>query len=348
MGAVVDLRSDTITLPTAEMRAAMAAADVGDDVYGEDPTLNAFESEVAELLGHEAGLFCPTGSLTNLLGVWLLVRPGEEVLCESLAHIARAEMGAHGAVHGVTMRTWSGPRGQIDLAAIAALAAPDAGPFLVSTAAVAIENTHNFAGGTVQSIEAVRELAGFCRDVGLGLHMDGARLWNASVATGVPERAYAEVCDTVSVCFSKGLGAPVGSMLLSSAENIARARVQRKRLGGGWRQAGVLAAAARHALHHHRDRLAVDHDNARAFAEAVAAANPAAVDVAGVATNIVVVATGDRPAGQVVAEAASRGVAISGVGARSVRAVTHLGVTADECRRAGEIVGAILAGRPSR
>jgi threonine aldolase len=344
MSPLIDLRSDTLTVPTAEMRAIMVEALVGDDVYAEDPTINAFESEVAELLGHEAGLFCTTGSLSNMLGVWLLVRPGEEVLCESRAHIARAEMGAHAAIHGVTMRTWSEPRGQIDLAAIAELASPDAGPHLVSTAAVAVENSHNFAGGTVQSIEALRALSGFCRDAGLGLHMDGARLWNASVATGVPERAYAELCDTVSVCFSKGLGAPVGSVLVSSAENIARARVQRKRLGGGWRQAGVLAAAARHGLHHHRERLAEDHHNAQDFALAVAASAPEAVDPAGVDTNIVVLATGVQPSAQVVAQAAARGVSVSSVGAHTVRAVTHLGVTGDECRRAGEIVGAVLAG----
>ncbi len=340
----IDLRSDTLTAPTQAMRAAMAGADVGDDVYGEDPTVQAFEREVADLLGHEAGLFCATGSLANVLGVWLLVEPGQEVLCESRAHIARAEMGAHGALSGVTMRTWTHPSGLIDQGAIRDLAAPDAGPFLVSTAAVAIENTHNFAGGTIQPLDEVRELAAWCGAVGIAVHMDGARLWNASVACGVPEREYAQLCDTVSVCFSKGLGAPIGSMLLSSADNIARARVQRKRLGAGWRQAGVLAAAARYALRHQRDRLADDHRNAGLFAEAIAAVAPASVSPVDVQTNIVVIATGSHPAASVVASAAQHGVALSAVGAHLVRAVTHLGVSADECRRAGEVVGSILAG----
>jgi threonine aldolase len=340
----VDLRSDTLTIPTAPMRAAMAGAVVGDDVYGEDPTVNEFEAEVAELLGHEAGLFCATGSLANLLGVWLLVDRGEEVLCESRAHIARAEMGAHAALHGVTMRTWSDPSGGADLEQIRRLASPSAGPYLVSTTAIAIENTHNFAGGTVLAVDAVRDLAQYCRDVGLGLHLDGARLWNAQVATGVAARDYASVCDTVSVCFSKGLGAPVGSVLVSSKDGIARARAQRKRLGGGWRQAGPLAAAARFALHRHVDRLADDHANARLFAETVADRAPDAVDSAEAETNIVICGTGSRTAVEVVARAGDEGIALSAVGAHAVRAVTHMGVDERGCRVAGDVVGRILAG----
>lgn len=339
----VDLRSDTLTTPGPLMRAAMAAADVGDDVYGEDSTVRAFEEEVADMLGHEAGLFCASGSLSNVLGLWALVAPGQEVLCEARAHVARAEMGAHAAVNGSTMRTWTHPQGLIDRAAIADLAAPDAGPFLVSTAAIAIENTHNFAGGTVQSLDEVQGLASWCRDVGIALHMDGARLWNAAVATGVPEHSYAQVCDTVSVCFSKGLGAPIGSMLVASTEVIARARVQRKRLGAGWRQAGVLAAAARFALHRQRDRLADDHAHARGFAEAVAESSPASVDVNGVQTNIVMISTAHRPATEVVAAAATRGVVLSAMGAHTVRAVTHLGVSAAQCHSAGRIVGEALS-----
>jgi threonine aldolase len=340
---MIDLRSDTVTRPTAGMRQAMAAAEVGDDVYAEDPSILALEAKVAALLGHEAGLFCATGSLSNLLGVWALVRPGEEVVCDVRAHIARAEMGAHAALHGVTMRTWDSADGVVDAATVAGLITPDAGPYLVSTRAVALENTHNFGGGTVQPFDVLADIAALCRDAGIGLHLDGARLWNAHVATGVPLADYGRLFDTVSVCFSKGLGAPVGSMLLSDAATIARARVQRKRLGGGWRQAGVLAAAANWALDHHLARLADDHAAARAFASAVAGRAPAAVAPESVQTNIVVLDTGSRPAREVARAAAAAGVALSVVGERTVRAVTHLDVSEADCAAAGAVVGGLVA-----
>ena len=342
---MIDLRSDTLTRPTAGMRAALAAAEVGDDVYGEDPALNAFQQRVAALLGHEAGLFTPSGSMANLLGVWALVPPGQEVVCDIRAHIARAELGAHAALHGITMRTWDSADGVTDAATIGAIIAPDAGPYLVSTAAVAIENTHNFGGGTVQPLETLTGISQLCRDAGVRLHLDGARLWNAHVATGEPLDAYGRLFDTVSVCFSKGLGAPVGSMLVGSAELIARARVQRKRLGGGMRQAGVLAAAAEYALDHQLERLADDHRAARAFAAEVARAVPGSLDPETVQTNIVVVDTGSRPAAEVAAEAAAAGVLLSVVGRRTLRAVTHLDVTLDECAAAGRIAGALLERR---
>lgn len=344
MADLIDLRSDTLTRPTAGMRAAMAAADVGDDVYAEDPTVNSLQQRVAELLGHEAGLFVPTGSMGNLLGVWSLVSPGEELVCDVRAHIARAEMGAHAALHGITTRTWSSPDGLADAATIAGIITPDAGPHLVSTAAVALENTHNFGGGTVWRLETLREISGLCRAAGVGLHLDGARLWNAHIATGVRLAEYGRLFDTVSVCFSKGLGAPVGSMLVSSAEVIARARVQRKRLGGGMRQVGILAAAADYALDHHLDRLADDHAAARAFAEAVLADAPQALDPAGVQTNIVVIDTDGVPAGGLVAEAREAGVLLSAVGPHTVRAVTHLDVDIEQCAAAGRLVGRLLSG----
>ena len=337
---MIDLRSDTLTQPTDAMRAAMAAAPVGDDVYAEDPTIGELESRVAALLGHEAGLFCATGSLANVLGVAQHVKPGQEVLCDSGAHIARAEMGAHGALTGVTMRTWVTSDGRLDSAAVEALLSPDAGPYLVSTACVEVENTHNFGGGTVQSLDALRATRALCQDAGVAMHLDGARLWNAHVATGVPLATYGALFDTVSVCFSKGLGAPVGSVLVGSAEAMASARVLRKRLGGGWRQAGLLAAACLHGLDHHVERLAEDHAAASAFAEAVRSAG---VDVAEPETNIVIVPTGSRTAGEVVASASERGVRISAVGARVVRAVTHLDVTVDQCHDAGTVVAELLA-----
>lgn len=341
-GEVIDLRSDTVTRPTDAMRAAMLRAPVGDDVYGEDPSVVELERRTAALLGHEAGLFCASGSMCNLLGIWLLVRPGQEVLCDAGAHIARAEMGAHAALHGVSMRTWRSRRGVADVETVAGLLAPDAGPHLVSTAAVELENTHNFGGGTVQPIEHLRAVSALCHDAGVGLHLDGARLWNAHVASGVPLDEFGHLFDTVTVCFSKGLGAPVGSVLLASAERIARARVQRKRLGGGWRQAGMLAAAAQFAVDNHVARLADDHHAAATFAGEVAALAPAAVDPTRVETNIVVIDTGTDRAADVAAAAARAGVAVSALGTHTIRAVTHLDVDEAACRIAGRVIGRIL------
>jgi threonine aldolase len=341
----IDLRSDTVSKPTEAMRAAMAAAAVGDDVYGEDPTVNELEQRVAHLLGHEAGLFCVSGSLGNLLGVRLLVEPGQEVVCDALAHMARAELGAHGAISGLTMRTFGSSRGRLEAERVAEIIAPSAGPYLVSTVAVAVENTHNFGGGTIQPLEQLAAVGQLCREHGLGYHLDGARLWNAHVATGVSMTTYGSLFDTVSVCFSKGLGAPVGSLLVSSAANIARANVLRKRLGAGWRQAGVLAAACLHALDHHVERLADDHAAARAFAEAVAYHAPAAVEPERVETNIVVIDTGAAPAAPIAAAAADRGVRLSALGPRLIRAVTHLDVTKDDCERAGTVLGNLLHGQ---
>jgi threonine aldolase len=327
---VIDLRSDTVTRPTEEMRAAMAAAEVGDDVYGEDPTVNALQERVAALFGHEAALFTPTGSLANLLAVRSVVAPGQEVLCESSAHIARAELGAHGAVAGITMRTWTSPRGQVDLAAISGLFAPDMGPFFVRTTAVSVENTHNFAGGAVLPLADLQALRSWADASEVAIHLDGARLWNAHVAAGTPLSEYGAVADVLCVCFSKGLGAPVGSMMVGSAAAVTEARVWRKRLGGGMRQVGVLAAAAAYALDHHLDRLADDHDHARLLADACGA-DPTLVD-----TNIVVV---DRPdAAQYVAAARDEGVLVAAVGPRAVRLVTHLGVSADDAKRAAEVL----------
>ena len=342
----VDLRSDTVTRPSAGMRAAMASAEVGDDVYGEDPTIKELEDRTAELLGHQAGLFCPTGSMSNLLGVWLLTPPGTEILCDQQAHIVRAEMGAHGALHAVTTRTWQASSGVSGIARardVTDLMSIGTGPFLVETAAVAIENTHNFGGGTIHPIDTLRDLHTACRQAGVAMHLDGARLWNAHVATGVALADYGRLFDTVSVAFSKGMGAPVGSVLVSSRERIQAARVQRKRLGGGMRQAGILAAAGLYALDHNIERLADDHANARHFAEQVALAAPGVVDPEQVATNIVVLQVGDRPASDVVAAARRRGLGLSAVGAHLVRAVTHLDADAESCRWAGRLVGELLA-----
>ncbi len=325
-----DLRSDTLTRPTAAMRRAMTDAEVGDDVYGEDPTVLTLQHRVAELFGHEDALFTPTGSMANVLAVASLVSPGAEVLCEASAHIARAELGAHGALTGLTMRTWRDPRGQVDLAAVQDMFAPDMGPFFVRTAAVSVENTHNFAGGAVLPLDDLQALRAWATSVGVGVHIDGARIWNAHVATGVPLAAYGACADVLSVCLSKGLGAPVGSLMIGSADAVAEARVRRKRMGGGMRQVGILAAAGLYALDHHLERLAEDHAHARLLAEACGV-DPSTVD-----SNIVVVPRDDAQA--FVAGARDGGVLVSPVGPRTVRLVTHLDVSREQARAAAAVL----------
>jgi threonine aldolase len=326
----IDLRSDTVTRPTDAMRKVMADADVGDDVYGEDPTVVALQQRVAAMFGKEDALFTPTGSMANILAVASLVQPGQEVLCEASAHIARAELGAHGALTGITMRTWRDPRGQVDQDAIESMFAPDMGPFFVRTTAVSVENTHNFAGGAVLPLADLESLRAWTTSVGIGVHLDGARIWNAHVTTGVPFAAYGACADVISVCLSKGLGAPVGSLVVGSADAMTEARVRRKRMGGGMRQVGILAAAGLHALDHHVERLADDHDNARLLADACGV-DPETVD-----TNIVVVPRND--ALDFVAGARDGGVLISPVGPTAVRIVTHLDVSREDAEAAAAVL----------
>jgi threonine aldolase len=328
----IDLRSDTVTRPTDAMRAAMASAEVGDDVYAEDPTVRALEERVAALFGKEAALFTPTGSMANVLAVRALVGVGEEVLCESSAHIARAELGAHAAYTGLTMRTWVGR--PVDLAQIEAMFAPDMGPFFVATRAISVENTHNFGGGTVTPIEDLQAVRRFADDRGVGVHVDGARIWNAHVATGTPLDAYGACADVLAVCLSKGLGAPVGSLVVGPAAAMDEARVWRKRMGGGMRQVGILAAAGLHALDHHVERLADDHANARLLAEACG------VDPSSVHSNIVVVDVPDAPA--VVAAVREHDVLVSAVGPRALRMVTHLDVSRDQTETAAAVLRKVL------
>ena len=331
--SLVDLRSDTVTRPTADMRKAMAEAEVGDDVYGEDPTVNALEAEVAALFGHEAALFVPSGSMGNQIAVRLLVPPGAELLCDADAHVVIFEMAA-AAVHGqVATRTFSSAGGLLDPAAAAAMIRP-AGPYWVATAAIAVEQTHNMAGGTVQPLAALRRMREVADEAGIALHCDGARIWNAHAAAGVPLAEYGALFQTLSVCLSKGLGAPVGSLLVTSAERVAAARVLRKRLGGGMRQAGILAAAGRYALANHLSRLPEDHANARRLAELVG------LDPAAVASNIVTVQVADAAA--VTAAARQDGVLVGAMGPRVVRCVTHLDVDGRGIEHAGRVLAPLL------
>lgn len=346
--AAIDLRSDTVTRPSARMREAMARAPVGDDVYGEDPATAELEARVAELLGHEAGLFTPSGTLANMLGVRTLVEPGKELIADSLAHVVRAEMGGHAVLGGVTTRTWTSPGGTFRADEPLAMMVPDGGSYTVSTAAVAVENTHNFSGGRIADIDQLRALRAGTADAGIAVHLDGARLANASVATGISLREYGELSDSVSICLSKGLGAPVGSVLVGTAERIAAARIMRKRYGGGMRQCGILAAGGLYALEHNVDRLADDHKNAALLAHTLADAAPGVVDADAVATNIVMLDLAAAGNGWTSADfagrAAERGVRMSVLSPTAVRLVTHLDVSSADAAAAAKVLAELLAG----
>jgi threonine aldolase len=328
---LVDLRSDTLTRPTDAMRAAMAAAEVGDDVYGEDPTVRALEERVAGLFGHEAAVFVPTGTMGNQICLALVVPPAGELLCGSEDHIVTYELGGAARYGGIQSRTVSAPRGLVTAADVEPELRP-AGWGTVPTAAVSVEQTHNRGGGAVHPLDALKELRALVDANGAALHCDGARIWNASVASGTPLSAYGALFDTLSVCLSKGLGAPVGSVVVTDTERAREARVLRKRLGGGMRQAGVIAAAGLHAVEHHLERLADDHRRAAELGAVLAARTE---------TNIVPLAVPDAPA--LAAAAREEGVLMSVVGPRRVRLVTHLDVDDAGVRRAGEVVGRLLA-----
>jgi threonine aldolase len=342
----IDLRSDTVTKPTAAMRDAIAGTAVGDDVYGDDPTVNSLEERVAALFGHEAALFCPTGSLANQLSIRTLVKPGEELLVETRSHIVRAELGAAATFSGITTRTWPAEDGLLRAEDPLAIAHENAGPYLVSTKAIAVENTHNFGGGTVQPIAEIEKLSVAARARGIAMHLDGARIWNAHVASHVSFAEYGKHFDTISVCLSKGLGAPVGSLMISTKERIQEARIWRKRYGAGMRQVGILAAAGHYALDHNISRLAEDHLRAQRIAQALAAIDPSLVDPKKVATNIVGLEL--SKVGITAAELASRckeaGLWISALGPHYARLVTHLDFDDTQCDQAIEILkGALVA-----
>jgi threonine aldolase len=332
----IDLRSDTVTRPSEGMRDAIASAAVGDDVYGDDPTVNSLEERVAALFGMEAGLFSPTGSLANQLLIRTLVKPGEELLTEERAHIVRAELGAGAVFSGITTRTWHSERGLLNADTPLELAHENAGPYLVSTAAIAVENTHNFGGGTVQPISEIARLSKEARARGISMHLDGARIWNAHVASGTPFSEFGKHFDTISVCLSKGLGAPVGSISLGSKAAIAEARIWRKRYGGGMRQIGLLAAAGHYALDHNIDRLAQDHGLAKKMAIALAAHDSTLINPDHVETNIVGLDL--THAGISAADFAARckenGLWISALGKTYARLVTHLDFDDAQCDEA--------------
>lgn len=341
---IVDLRSDTVTKPSAGMREAIAKAEVGDDVYSDDPTVNSLEERVAELFGKEASVFTPTGSLANQLGIRTLVKPGEELICESNSHIARAELGAAAVFSGITTRTWLDGNGELSAENAIEIARPDSGPYLVSTKAIAVENTHNFGGGTVQAITEIEKLHKYATKNGLALHLDGARIWNAHVASGISFKEYGKYFETLSVCLSKGLGAPIGSLMISNKARVDEARIWRKRYGAGMRQVGIIAAAGHYALDHNIGRLVEDHNRAKRLAEACAAIDLSFVNPKRVETNIVGLDLGKSKlsASEFAAEAKSQGVWIGALGPKFVRLVTHMDLDDDAIDKAIEVLQNLL------
>src|SRR5437667_6710145 len=283
---VIDLRSDTVTRPTPGMRAAMHAAEVGDDVFDEDPTVNRLQELVAATLGKEAALYVPSGTMSNQICVKAHTQPGDELLCEATCHIYNFEAGGPAVLSGVTCRTLEGDYGVLDVSQLDGKVRP-VNDHLVRTRLVCLENTHNRGGGRVYPLEKVQAISAWAHRNNLMMHLDGARLWNAVVATGIPAAEWARNFDSVSVCFSKGLGAPVGSALAGSREFVAKARRLRKLFGGAMRQVGVLAAAADYALDHHVERLAEDHRNAQVIAQAVADTPGLRLDPPEVETNLI-------------------------------------------------------------
>jgi threonine aldolase len=332
---MIDLRSDTATRPTPAMRAAMAAADVGDDTVREDPTINRLEERVAELLGHEAALFVPSGTMSNQIGIKAHTQPGDEMLLDAGAHIYNYEAGGPAVLSGVTARCIEGDFGILDVEQLRGKIRP-VNDHIVRTRLVCLENTHNRGGGRVYPLEKIRAIRAWTRENRLILHLDGARLWNASIATGIPLATWAAEFDTVSVCFSKGLGAPVGSALVGPRDFIRQCRRIRKLFGGGMRQAGILAAAALYALDHHLDRLADDHANAQTIAAALQQCPGFHLVPEKVETNLIWFEVPNAP--EVARSLKEKGVLVQLAGPTTLRACTHLDVSAAQAKQAADTI----------
>jgi threonine aldolase len=339
----IDLRSDTATRPTPAMRDAIASAEVGDDVFGEDPTVNRLQDRLAEILGKEAALFVPSGSMSNQIALRVHCAPGDEFICEANCHIYNYEQGAFAQLSGLVARTVEGDYGVMSVEQLAGLVRPP-NPHLVRTRLVCLENTHNRGGGRVQPYATVEAICAWARSHGLRVHLDGARLFNAVVATGIAASQWASHFDTVSVCFSKGLGAPVGSALAGPRELIDLAWRHRKLFGGGMRQAGVIAAGALYALENHVERLAEDHANARRLADAIRNIPGLELRPPQVETNLVIFRVEPRlgTAADLAARLRQRGLLIGGFGGQSMRAVAHLDVSRADIDTAAEILNDVV------
>jgi threonine aldolase len=342
---MIDLRSDTVTTPTDGMRKAMARAEVGDDVYGEDPTVNRLQDMAAALLGKRAALFVPSGTMANQLAIRSQTQPGQEVIVESRAHIVRYEQGAAGALAGVQLHWVPGERGIMTAEQVEAAIRPK-DPYSIPTALICLENTHNAGGGTIYPLSTIEKIRTVAVKHGIPMHLDGARLFNAVAATTLPPAAYAHHFETVSLCLSKGLGAPVGSLLIASDQHVIdRARRYRRMYGGAMRQAGILAAAGIYALEHHVTRLKEDHDHAKKLARLLQQIPSVRIASQHVETNIVIfdIVDHQRSPAEIVAALKAQGVLINGIGGNSFRAVTHLNVSGKQIDEAAEIFARVLA-----
>ena len=344
---MIDLRSDTLTKPSQEMRAAMAAAEVGDDVYGEDPAVNRLEARAAEIFGREAAVFVPTGTMGNQIAIRLHTRPGQEIVCESRSHILDWEMASAAVFSGCLIRAVAADRGILTWAQIEPVIHAKGSTFRAATGLIEIENTANLAGGTVTPLSVMEEIWAGAKRHKLPVHLDGARIFNAATTLGgdvfANVRKLTSGFDTVMFCLSKGLGAPVGSMLVGGKDAISEARVYRKALGGGMRQAGVLAAAGLIALEKMPLRLHEDHANARMLAERLAQMEEVDIDLEAVETNIVIFKLKTRKASEVSAALKSRGVQMSAVGPNALRLVTHVDADKAACEKAAKVIAEVLS-----
>jgi threonine aldolase len=339
----IDLRSDTVTRPSHAMRETIARAEVGDDVFGEDPTVNSLQEYVADLLGKEAALFVPSGTMGNQICIKVHTRAGDEVVVEKECHVFNYETAGMAFLSAVQVHTVEGSHGVLPLEALRRAIRPEV-YYMPRTALICIENTHNRAGGTIYPLEKIKEVSAFARQHGIGLHLDGARLWNACVATGITPEEYAREVDSVSVCLSKGLGAPVGSLVVGSREFIVEARRYRKIFGGGMRQAGLLAAAGMYALKNNVSRLTEDHEKAGVLAHELAQVRGVVIDLDAVHTNIVIAnveGTGKTP-GEILGLFKSQGVLLSQGTHNSIRAVTHMDVSMEDVKRAASAIRKIM------
>ncbi|SMO96995.1 threonine aldolase family protein [Gracilimonas mengyeensis] len=334
---MIDLRSDTITRPTQEMLEVMMAAEVGDDVFGEDETVNEFQEKVAKLFGMEAGLFVPSGTMSNQLGVKVLTEPGDEILIDKKGHIFNYETGAASALSGVQIKTLNGSKGKLstDVLEHSVRGGYDWEP---RTRVVCLENSTNKGGGVCYTEEELSDIKEYADEHKLAVHLDGARIWNAMTATDINPAFFGEIADTISVCFSKGLGAPVGSMLLSSKEHIAKARRYRKMWGGGMRQVGLLAAAADYALEHNWGKLAEDHRRAREVAEVIYNSDKLAVDMNSLQTNILLFDTVHEAAADVLERLKEEGILMTQFGHKTIRATFHFQISEEEVEKVKEVL----------
>jgi len=336
---MIDLRSDTVTRPSEAMRTAMCNAEVGDDVFGEDPTVNLLQAKVAMLLGKEDALFVPSGTMGNQTCIKVHTQPGDEIIVERDAHIFNYETAGGAFLSSVQVHPVEGVRGVLSIEGVKRAIRPRT-YYMPRTRLLCLENTHNRAGGTIYPIDAIREMHDLARSEGMMLHLDGARIWNASAATGIPPHEYASYFDSISVCLSKGLGAPVGSVIAGTKEFIDQARRYRKIFGGGMRQAGILAAAGIYALDHNRDRLPEDHEKARYLARELSRAPGLSIDMESVQTNIIIISvekSGHTPE-EILGALRERGVLLTLGNYMGVRAVTHLDVTMEQVKQAADII----------